>query len=197
MSTVSLPLRIAALVLLALTGPAGAAEVSPAPLHPSADGREVIDTRAGSAWPRCVEGMAWNGRTCTGTPHLMRHNEALALAAQRSRETGQRWRLPRVPELRRLAGRHGLDARLFPAAPPDWHWSATIVTEQKTVNPYSYANVMKAAQGDGPPPPASSFVNGWAVNLMDGESRGDVPRGSRLVVRLVRQADAPPAKPAD
>lgn len=190
MSTVSLPLRIAALVLSALAEPAGAADAPPTP-HPSplrlsADGREVIDTRTGMAWARCVEGMTWSGRTCTGTPHLMRHNEALALAAQRSRETGQRWRLPRVPELRRLAGRHGLDPRLFPAAPPDWHWSATIVTEQKTANPYSYANVMKAQAGEAEPP-EPPFVNGWAVDLAAGEARGDVSRGSRLAVRLVRQ----------
>ena len=53
----------------------------------SADGAYVINLRAHLAWPRCVEGMQWNGRTCTGRPLLVDHAEAVALASARKKAT--------------------------------------------------------------------------------------------------------------
>ena len=32
----------------------------------SADGTYVTDERLKLIWARCVEGMAWDGKTCTG-----------------------------------------------------------------------------------------------------------------------------------
>jgi hypothetical protein len=34
-----------------------------------------------------------------------------------------------------------------------------------------------------------AFRQGWAVNMQTGESRGDVGKGTRLLVRLVRPYD--------
>ena len=97
-------------------------------LVPSEDGASIIDLRARLVWPRCVEGMQWNGKTCTGTPQRLDHAQAVALANARWKADGMRWRLPRVPELKRLVDKTispaGLDPALFPAAPHDWHWSA-------------------------------------------------------------------------
>lgn len=152
----------------------------------SADGAYVLDQRAGLAWPRCVEGMQWNGKTCTGTPQRLDHAQAVALANARWKADGMRWRLPRVPELKRLVDKTispaGLDPALFPAAPHDWHWSGTANVSTGSGNQYNYGNVMNSRSGGGD----MAFRQGWAVNLETAESRGDVGKGTRLLVRLVR-----------
>jgi Protein of unknown function (DUF1566) len=153
---------------------------------PSADGREVVDPAAHVAWARCLVGQHWDGRRCAGSPTLLRHAEALARARALARETGQRWRVPRVPELQHLVrrGGEGLDPRLFPGAPADWHWSSTPSLEREQVNPYNYGSVMRGKTGT--EPPDSRFMQGWAVHLGDGQARDDVPKTSRLAVRLAR-----------
>ena len=151
----------------------------------SADGAYVLDRRAGLAWPRCVEGMQWNGKTCTGKPLLLDRSQANALASERWKAEGVGWRLPRVPELQRLVDRTlsppGLHPVLFPAAPGQWHWSATANVNALRGNPYNYSNI---AQGDSGR--QAALLNGWAVNLSSGEARGDAARTSKLPVRLVR-----------
>jgi len=159
----------------------------------SEDGAYVIDTRAQLAWPRCVEGMQWNGKTCAGTPRLLDRAEATALATGRWKAEGVDWRLPRVPELQRLIDKSisppGLNPALFPAAPGSWHWSATAnVSGRGGANPYNYGTVMQGQAGAGAGQMA--MINGWAVNLSTGEARGDAARGSRLPVRLVRSSTA-------
>lgn len=155
-------------------------------LAASGDGTLVIDQRARLAWARCVEGMRWDGRTCTGTPELLTYGEAQARVRQRWQDSGVRWRLPRVNELRRLAGRSAkppvLDGTLFPAAPGEWHWTGTASVNTATVNPYAYGNVMRGGAGEH----QLSAQQAWAVDMASGEARGDVGRGSRLAVRLLR-----------
>ena len=152
----------------------------------SEDGATVIDTRAGLAWSRCVEGMRWSGKTCTGQPRLLDRAEATALATGRWKTEGMDWRLPRVPELQRLidksASPPGLNPALFPAAPGGWHWSATANVSGRGGNPYNYGTVMQGQGGAG----QAAMINGWAVNLSTGEASGDTARSSRLPVRLVR-----------
>jgi Protein of unknown function (DUF1566) len=174
-------LLLATTALLAL----GAAGATAAPT-PSADGREVLDPGTRLAWSRCLVGQRWDGRQCAGSPTLLRHADAQTQARTLSRETGQRWRVPRVPELQRLVrrGAEGLDPRLFPGAPADWHWSSTPSLSRESVNPYNYGSVMRGQTGS--EQPDSSFVNGWAVHLGDGQARQDVPKTSKLAVRLVR-----------
>lgn len=152
------------------------------------DGRQVVDARSKLAWSRCAEGMAWNGKTCAGTARLMTHGEATALAAARAKAEGVAWRLPRVPELRRLAGKFGKaaspDAALFPAAPQDWHWSITASINTARINPYDYDNIRQGRAGGNID--QIGVQQGWAVNLGTGEARGDVTKRSMLTVRLVR-----------
>ncbi len=157
-------------------------------LVPSADGTEVINTRARLAWSRCVEGMSWNGQTCTGKPKLVDHAGAMGLAAARRQSEALGWRLPRVTELKRLVSKGvtppGVDPVLFPAAPRGWYWSMTAnLRTGGNFNQYNYGNVMRGRTSDDGQPPA---LQGWAVNLSDGEARDDVSKQSRLPVRLVR-----------
>ena len=183
----------AALALpVAAAGPQGAPARSastPAPAFTlSSDGALVIDQRARLAWPRCVEGMRWDGHACSGTPGLFTYGEAQALVRQRWQASGVRWRLPRVNELRRLVNRSvqppALDAALFPAAPRAWHWTGTASVNTATVNPYAYGNVARGGAGEH----QLAVQQAWAVDMGSGDARGDVGRGSKLAVRLVRPA---------
>ncbi len=158
------------------------------PLIVSPDGSLVIDTRARLAWPRCVEGMRWDGRRCAGVARLMTYGEAQAQARQRWQADGVRWRLPRVNELRRLVNRKtqppSVDAQLFPFMPRDWVWTGTASVNTNTVNPYAYGNVARGGAGES----NMSVQQSWAVDMSSGEARGDVGRATRLHVQLVRPA---------
>ena len=183
-----LPL-IPPLLVALLAGPAqGADSQVAADWSLSADGAYVLDQRAGLAWPRCVEGMQWNGKTCTGQPLLLDRAEATALASERWKAEGVGWRIPRAAELQRLVDKSlsppGLNPILFPAAPGQWHWSSTANVSAPSVNQYTYGNIAQGRAGDGAR--QAAMINGWAVNLSTGEARGDAARASKLPVRLVR-----------
>ncbi|WP_373805700.1 Lcl C-terminal domain-containing protein [Delftia acidovorans] len=165
-------------------------------LEVSEDGRDVIDRRARLLWPRCVEGMHWNGKTCTGLPELFTHKQAQALAAERAKQEGVRWRLPRVNEMRRLISRdirpQGLSPELFPGAPRGWHWTGTAAVNARPVNPYNYSNISGSAGTQ------LSAQQAWAIDLDSLETRPDMGRGNQLMVRLVRPLpSAPPDEKAE
>ncbi len=153
------------------------------------DGQTVLDVRSKLAWSRCVEGMQWTGKTCSGRPLLMSHAQAMAAARARLQADGGDWRLPRVTELQRLlerAGRRsGLDKTLFPAAPSDLHWTRTVHVNSRTgaTNPYNYGNIMRERNQDSN---QMAFLHGWAVDMGSGEARGDVLKRHELPVRLLR-----------
>lgn len=167
-------------------------EESPVPAvvlpRPSSDGSLIVDARAKLAWARCVEGMLWNGHTCTGQPRLLTYAQAQALLKTRNQSEGGGWRLPRVNELRRLVNRSArppsVDMQLFPAAPRQWHWSSTASVNASAVNPYAYGNVQRGGMG------ASDLTvrTGWAVDMASGQGEGKVNRNEALVVRLLRPA---------
>lgn len=163
-------------------------EISSARMTPSPDGNLVVDPRAHLAWARCVEGMYWNGQTCTGKARLLTYKEAQALIKQRNETEGVRWRLPRVNELRRLVNRStnppSMDASLFPAAPADWYWTGTSSVNTSTVNPYAYGNVMRGGVGGS----TLAVQQGWAVDMSTGQANGEVHRSEQLMLRLVRPA---------
>ena len=178
----------AALALPARAVPGeGGARAAPA-LAALRDGTLVVDPRSRLAWPRCVEGMRWNGHTCTGMAELFTYGEAQALARKRWQAEGVRWRLPRVNELRRLVNRKALppsvDTQLFPAMPRDWLWTGTASVNTNTVNPYAYGNVARGGAGES----SMTVQQSWAVDMASGEARGDVGRATRLHVQLVRPA---------
>ncbi|WP_253252277.1 Lcl domain-containing protein, partial [Comamonas thiooxydans] len=114
------PLLTSLAVLCLAAQPASAQPVvSAAPAFQlSPDASMVIDTRARLAWPRCAEGMGWNGKTCSGQAQVFSHKQAMSHAAERSKAENLRWRLPRVNELKRLLDRsskpQGLNPELFP-----------------------------------------------------------------------------------
>lgn len=179
--------RVLPLLVLGLAlSRSGAAEPAlDAALSLTDDGAYVVDARSKLAWPRCVEGMTWNGKTCTGEPRLMTHGEATAWAAQRAKADGVSWRLPRVTELRRWAARSGKlppqTATLFPAAPVDWYWTLTAAVDTRAANPYDYNNIRDGRSST----TRLGVQQGWAVNMATGDAEGDVSKRSRLVVRLV------------
>ncbi len=193
MSTLPLhcrPLCVLTLVLFATMAQAGPPIPADAPvLVPADHGAQILDPYTGLAWSRCVEGMRWNGRTCTGRPVRVNHAQALALAAARKGVDGFAWRLPRVNELERLVHRSGpppgLEPALFPAAPAESHWAmtASIDTNMMPVNQYNYANIQRGRTDENTT--QLSFLHGWAVNLATGEARGDVLKRTELPVRLV------------
>lgn len=168
-------------VMLVALGPVCAQTPAPAQPNPSADGAYVIDPRSKLAWPRCVEGMVWNGQACTGQPRLMTYGEAAALATARFKAEGVAWRLPRLTELRRWAANEQGQS-LFPAAPQDWYWTSTSRIESTQANPYNYDSVARGAGMQD----SLGVQQGWAVHMGTGEARGDVARRTRLVIRLVR-----------
>ncbi|SFN03478.1 Protein of unknown function [Formivibrio citricus] len=62
------------------------------------NGSEVYDTQTQLLWKRCVEGMAWNGNTCSGDPINISWNDAV----YRYPVDGKDWRLPNIDELTTL-----------------------------------------------------------------------------------------------
>ena len=157
----------------------------------SDDGAYVLDVRAQVAWPRCVEGMQWNGKTCVGMPLLLGHDEAMALARNLGRERGLQLRVPRVTELQGLVHKAtrppGLDPTLFPASPRGWHWSATSSVNTARVNQYDYGNIVQGRTEQSAI--HLRVLEAWAVNMSTGEARTDVTKRTKLPVRLVLPLD--------
>lgn len=170
--------------------PADAPSPDPVAMAPTADGANVLDARARTVWARCVEGMQWDGTTCTGRALQLTRAEATARAKARGAADGKTWRLPRSLELRRLVDKQakppGVNAQLFPAAPGGLHWSGTANVRQLSVNPYNYDNVASGRTKGGS---RLAALEGWAVDMDTGQAFGDVSRASKLPVRLVRGAD--------
>ena len=153
----------------------------------SADASMVIDLRGKLAWPRCVEGMVWSGKACTGMAEVFNYKQASAHAAQRSKTESLRWRLPRVAELKRLLDRsskpQGLSPELFPNAPRDWHWTGTAAVNAQRLNSYSYDQVNKSGSIA-----SLSAQQAWAVNTETLQAVPDMGKGNALLLRLVRPA---------
>ena len=175
---------------------APAASATPAPaFHPSADGQVVIDTRAKLAWARCAEGMDWNGKACTGNAEVFNYKQAQTHAAERSKAEDQRWRLPRVNELKRLLDRsskpQGLNPALFPSAPRDWHWTGTASVNSARVNSYNYSQVDRSNNLS-----SLSAQQAWAVNTETLQATPDMGKGNALLLRLVRPATETELQPA-
>ncbi|WP_417282988.1 DUF1566 domain-containing protein [Comamonas sp.] len=154
-----------------------------------AQGPWMVDTRARLAWPRCAEGMVWDGKSCGGTARLFTYKQAQAHAAQRSQTEGQRWRLPRVNEFKRLLDRsnqpQGLNPTLFPDAPRDWHWTATASVNTQRLNQYNYSQINRSESLS-----SLSAQQAWAVNTETLQAVPDMGKGNALLLRLVRPATA-------
>jgi hypothetical protein len=186
--------RIALWLLITLQVAAQAAEAAKSTAMAVAqeqNGTYVVDLVSRLAWPRCVEGMLWTGSGCTGTPALFNRSDAMARAAQLTTTQGVQWRLPSAGELRGLlkssAHPQGLDPALFPRVTGDWVWSTTIKIDTAPVNQYNYGNIMKGRNAGNAQ--AMEALAGMAVNMVTGATRSDVPKGTKLPVRLVLPQD--------
>lgn len=161
----------------------------------SHDGAYVISVASRVAWARCVEGMQWNGRTCTGRALRLSQTQAQARASARAAQEKLPWRLPTVLELQRIVNRktqpHGTDLRLFPAAPQEAHWTSTLLVKNTHVNVYDYENVVRG-QTQAKEGVEIDFAHGWAVDLSNGNAVKGVAKTDKLPVRLVWTIDAKP-----
>lgn len=155
------------------------------------DGSHIVQRSTRLLWPRCVEGMRWNGKDCIGEPLGMAIAEATALARSRTKADGHAWRLPHLKELQQLAHLAGQTSDMGRTALPEstqgWCWSGTAAIDTRQVNAYRYDNIMKGLNGQNVN--QMKFLHGWAVNTATGESRNDVLKRTLLYVRLVRPAD--------
>lgn len=179
-------LRICICVLgtMALHSAEAGAEVGSASLVVSGDGDQVSDARSKLIWSRCVEGMQWDGKTCMGEPTFATHAHALSLARARAKAEGVGWRVPRVKELQRLVSAPKYGAAVFPAAPPGWYWTASANIDTRAVNQYDYGNIERGVTEGSVN--RMAFLHGWAVDAQSAQARGDVPKRTKLPVRLVR-----------
>lgn len=91
--------------------------------------QEVLDTQTGLIWRRCVEGMKWNGSTCSGSPFYGMFQEVLERAVNQAHLTGKPWRVPNVKELGSLVDQTQspitIDSTVFPATQNDQFWSSS------------------------------------------------------------------------
>ncbi len=159
----------------------------------SPDGQWLHQRSTGLVWQRCVVGMHWNGKDCVGQPQWADHFLASTLARQRAKADGLSWRLPHLKELQQLtqAGRQKEKGqpKLLPESTEGWVWTATVPIELRSVNPYSYGNVMNGVTGQNVS--QMKFLHAWVVNTATGESRDDVLKRTPMFVRLVRKSDEP------
>jgi hypothetical protein len=156
----------------------------------SADGQWLHQRSTGLVWQRCVLGMRWNGKDCTGQPEWVDHIQAAAMARERAKTDNLAWRLPHLKELQQLSrlGTQGKPA-LLPESTQGWVWTATVPIEVRKVNPFSYGNVMNGVTGRSAT--EMKFLHAWVVNTATGESRDDVLKRTPMFVRLVRKSDEP------
>ncbi|MBV8123871.1 MAG: DUF1566 domain-containing protein [Burkholderiaceae bacterium] len=150
------------------------------------NGAVARNGETGKDWSRCVEGMDWDGRRCSGTALLLEHSQAIARAVARSRQDGKSWRVPSVPELEAFAAsaRATSEIVLCPDAPQGWYWTSSTRVDTSDVNQYSYGNIMNGVNSQNVN--RMDFLHGWAVDVDTGKVRGDVLKRTRLPVRLVR-----------
>ena len=132
------------------------------------DGSEVLDTKTKLIWKRCVEGMKWDGKTCTGKAETYIHDSAVKLAEKQA--TSEKvWRLPEVSELKGLIvkkkGDLAINQEVFPATPNERVWSgeslnSPITLVYGTANHRVYVDYALAREGSNP----ANYV--YAVRLV-------------------------------
>lgn len=103
-------------------------------------GAEVRDKLTGIVWQRCVLGMVWNGKTCTGTAAGKTWLEAIQAvqSANPSRAPGATgWMLPNSADLYGLAERAcynpSINTNWFPETPGERTWSSTTDTSNSEI----------------------------------------------------------------
>ncbi|HMN94080.1 MAG TPA: hypothetical protein PKC60_12695 [Hydrogenophaga sp.] len=180
-------LALSLLLSFVVPGQAGTGSPSPVPEWTlSPDGAHIVMTKARQLWPRCVEGLRWNGSGCAGTPLWMTHAQALEHARRRSQTDGMPWRLPSARELQ-LLSQQTQGTAMLPDTTLGWSWSGTRSVVRHEVNPYSYDTLQRWTTTVGGQ--RLDLQHGWAVNTATAQMRSDIPRETPMLVRLVRAVE--------
>jgi Protein of unknown function (DUF1566) len=131
----------------------------------SADGREASSDAPGgvATWRRCVEGMAWNGSTCSGTAQTFTILDALTHAAGEAALTGLPWHVPNVKEMNWVVRRENVAPATDRVALPN-----------TPVGNYCTAS-----------PDVEQPENSWVIDMELGQVR-TAPRSVGCLLRLVR-----------
>ncbi len=147
------------LVVLSLLALAAASSQAQSRFTMSADGQEVTDTSTKLTWRRCVEGLAWDGKTCKGKLAKFKFRAAKATAAG----VGKGWRIPSREELVGLVDmakkKPRIDPMAFPATPSMPFWATK--------------------QG------STDDLNAWLVSFANGKVRANLGE-AKFPLRLVR-----------
>lgn len=132
----------------------------------NAAGDEITDRVAKLVWRRCVEGMYWDGTTCSGHAHVYTFGDALAHANAVAAEKGKPWRVPNAKELHGITSKTtahpAIDPTMFPNTPAEHEWTSTAY--------------------------AWTATGGWLVNFDDANVLAYFNR-FKSNLRLVRDAD--------
>ncbi|MCZ8234957.1 MAG: DUF1566 domain-containing protein [Inhella sp.] len=175
MPTIQAVIRRCALLALVWCWAQGAARAQTQP-----EAAVWTDPQTGLTWSRCLEGMRWDGRRCLGWPRRVSHAQAAAMVRERAG-----WRLPRLPELQRLAKHAALQGASGQLdLPAGWLWTATAHVDATPVNPYNYGNVQRGVTPDNGV--QLKFLHGWALHWPDGRADGERLKREPLGVLLVR-----------
>jgi uncharacterized protein DUF1566 len=155
--------RIAALALLALAAFASRADGR---FAVSADGQEVTDASTKLIWRRCAEGLAWDGKACSGKLVKMTYAAAKQNAESAAKQGSKAWRVPSREELLGLVDmakkkKPHIDAAAFPQTPAMPFWAT------------------RAGSDDD--------LNAWLVSFANGKVRGNLGQ-AKFPLRLVRDA---------
>jgi hypothetical protein len=155
-------LRAALLALFATVSFTAAAQQAGPRFVPSADGQEVLDTQTSLVWRRCVEGMKWDGKTCTGKPLKLKFGLAKQHASKEKATTAA-WRIPTREELGTLVVKQKakplVDGEAFPNQPKVLYWARRKGFDDN--------------------------LNAWTLDFGNGKAYGD--GGNKHGVRLVRE----------
>jgi hypothetical protein len=153
--------RIAAFVVISLTACVAHAQGR---FAISEDGHEVTDSVSHLVWHRCVEGMHWEGKACSGKPATFSYAGAKKAATAIAQREGKAWRIPAREELVALLDmttkkKPRIDSKAFPQTPAKLFWATRAGTDDD--------------------------LNAWLVNFANGKVRANNGQ-SKFPLRLVR-----------
>jgi Protein of unknown function (DUF1566) len=138
-------------------------------------GSEVRDKVTGLIWQRCMNGMTWNGSTCTGVAATANWKTTLDLARLATPSTApsaQAWRVPSYAELISLTDRScyapAINETWFPATSSGPTWTSSPSSE---IEPLVFPHLV---------------IYTWGVSFSSGNSFYYYGRANTWPVRFVR-----------
>lgn len=152
-----------------------------APETPSSDFTDngdgtVTHAVTGLTWKRCVEGMQWDGKSCSGQPGLYNADEASKLSSTFAGQSD--WRLPSIVELQSIVEREAfspsINISVFPNTPargthsysvpannltfPNHTWQVDFIFGQMTPTSKLLKSVARLVRGKAPIPNGQAYT---------------------------------------